>query len=286
MEKLTGAKRLHRKYKMQTDWRPSFEYEEVEVSVIEFNAELEAKLKEEYVAHQKELMRAKAKDTLDRVKKIETKEVKVAQRSHEWFKERAGVITGSDTPFDINGKPIPTFMKYVYKKVADAFKYEFIENHTEEDNVQTKAMEDGNLLEPLALERYAKKTGLEVQEKGIYRLDGYHIGASPDAVAYDENFNPRIIEIKNLQLNTYLNELMNPGTQEKKYKAQLQTEMLCSGIHTADFVIQSATMPERFELLIYKIDLDAEYLANMIDTIELFEIEFEKAYYTLKSRFK
>lgn len=284
MKKLTGAKRLHRKYEVDEGFIPSFEHERV-CDIIEFDVKLEEQLKQEWQKHEEQLSKMKGLETLDKIKELHTSEKPLAQHSREWFRARASIITGSDTPFAIDGKPIPTFDAYVFKKVATKFKYETQDDYEEEESYSSQAMKDGNKLEDLAIERYEKQTGKTVQSKGIYTVDDYPIGASPDGVAFDGDFNQNIVEVKNLQLNTFVAELMNP-TQAKKYKAQLQMEMLCSGIHKAELVLQCAFQSEKFELLIYPIELDAEYLSNMIETIGLYDERFSEAYRTLKKHYK
>jgi len=280
-----GAKRLHRRYVIVGGWRPSIEHDNIDQDTIEFPVGVEEAFLEEWDKYQTKLKQIRGEEALQAVLSLKSREVQVTQRTQEWFKERAGIITGSDTPFTVTGKPIPTFDSYVYSKVAQAFKYGHIDNFIEEDSIKTKAMDDGNELEPLALIRYAKQTGFTLQSKGIYRIGDYRIGASPDSVAFDNELNARIVEVKNLQLNTFIGELIHPS-QAQKYKAQLQTEMFCSGIHTADLVIQCTTLPERFDLIIQTVELDKEYLSNMIETINLFELKFDEAMDKLNSVFK
>lgn len=284
MKKLTGAKRLHRKYEVDEGFTPSFEHERVG-NIIEFDAKLEEQLKQEHEEHEEQLAKARGIETLEKIKGLHTAEIELPQRSAEWFRARAGIITGSDTPFNVDGKPIPTFDAYVFKKVATKFKYDMKPDYEEEESYSSQAMNDGNKLEGLAIERYEKQTGKKVVQKGIYTVDDYPIGASPDGVAFDNDFNQNIVEVKNLQLNTFVAELINP-TQAKKYKAQLQMEMLCSGIHKAELVLQCAFQSEKFELLIYHIELDAEYISNMMETISLYDERFSEAYRTLEKHYK
>ena len=125
IEKLTGAKRLYRKYFI--DQKGNFEFsqphEMLDADTIEFEAILETEFKaeiEEYRPIQKaELSKiARTKNT------TVTKEIEASQGTKEWLNSRIGIITASKTPFDVNGNKIQTYDTYVNEKVAEAFIFE------------------------------------------------------------------------------------------------------------------------------------------------------------------
>lgn len=220
--KQTGAKRLHRKYKLENyeTFEPSCEFEKVG-DVFEFKSENEDAFLadiEHFMSDQIERLTVIAREE----NIVEVEDVIVEQGTKEWLKARAGIISASETPFNSKGLKIPTYYTYVNKKVAQAIRIDL--GLSEKESYTNEAMKNGNNLEAGVRAEYEKITGNKIIEKGFIKAKNMMIGASPDGITTDDDFNTINIEIKNVLIHTYLAELHSEYVQ-KQYKAQVQVQM-------------------------------------------------------------
>lgn len=272
--KLTGAKRLHRKYEVENmeDFTPTIECEK-DKNIFEFDIKLEDEFLKDI-----ERFSVVQKDRLSKeLRKVNIPNVSDAtheQGTKEWLQARSGIITASDTPFNQYGLKIPTFDAYVDAKVADAY---MVENGiTKEDNYNSNVMSLGLELEPLAIEKYEDMTGFKVSQKGLVVSKDNKIGASPDGVTTDDDFNKINIEIKSVMLKHYIAQL-DREEQTKKYKAQMQVQMYIMDIDVTHFIVQcqeDTTLP----IILKEVYRDEEYISNMIGTLKEFESAFHERY--------
>ena len=111
----------------------------------------------------------------------------VEQRTKEWFQMRLGVITGSRCKniFRSNN------LSFIDELIAERLSGEIIESPT------TAAMRHGIMMEPVALDEYRMRTGLDVREIGFCIHDNLdYLAISPDALVYQNGTPIGGVEIK------------------------------------------------------------------------------------------
>lgn len=285
IEKLKGAKRLHRQYKITN--RDNFKYdgicEWISDSLIEFPSEHEAIFQSDVASYREHQIKELSKEMrIENV--IQTVENEAKQGSDEWLKARIGIITASKTPFTSKGLPIPTYDTYVNGKVADAF----IENNggEKEESYTSEAMQIGTELEHYAIEDYEEFMGVEVEARGLIVGKDMMIGASPDGVTVDVERNIINIEVKSVLLRTYLSEL-HSNTVTKRYNTQMQVQMFMLNCDVTNLVVQcQQNTGQPLMTIIRKVYRDEEFVSNMIETIKQYEMDFKLRYDMLTNSIK
>jgi hypothetical protein len=281
--KLTGAKRLYRKYQLenQDGFKPTCDFEELEAGVFEFEAKEEVIFLSDIELfkdkQEKELVKNARQNNI-----FEVEDIIVEQGSKEWLEARAGIISASETPFTVNGTKIPTYDNFVNKKVAQKIRVDL--GIIEEEGYKSPIMENGNLLEAGVREEYEKQTGRKIIEKGFVKVKDKMFGASPDGITTDENFNTINIEIKNVTLPRYIAELYNNDVS-KEYNTQLQVQMTVLDVDKTHFLVQCQET-DKLPLLINEIDRDEVFISNMIETINDFEKDFKERYELISKKIK
>ena len=279
--KLTGAKRLHRKYEVLNGekFTPSFpfEYEKDSNYIFEFKSDFEDDFKKE-VEEYKQVQIKEQSVEMRKVNKTSVIEVAQEQGSDKLVKSRLGAVTASDTPLTNKGFKIPTYWSYVYKKVAESIR---AEKGIKKEAYSNETLDRGNELEPFARERYTEKTGVEIIEKGFMKAKNMMVGASPDGIAIDENMNAINIEIKSVFLQTYLAQIDRNKVVES-YFQQMQIQMFILNVDMTHMLIQCQEeglidLP----LIIVEVPRDEVFISNAIDTIK----EFEKDFKMVESKF-
>lgn len=285
--KIIGQERGKRKYKMDNFFLPSFPVVKDGDSIL-FDAKNEDKFLKEVKIENKKRLEDWLLTQREENKPSSVKEVFVAQGSKEWLLLRKGLVTASKPCFDSKGLPLKTFNEYVNKKVADKFEAELMGEQLIEEEIEkefkSKEMENGNELEKIAIERYEKLTGNSVVHKGFIKADNF--GVSHDGITTDDDLNIINVEVKNLITNTYLSQILY-GTATKKYYAQMQMQMYTIDCDMTHLVIQcqrEKSLGVQMELLIVKVERDEEFIVNMINTLALFDDEFQKRYKVLKEK--
>lgn len=201
------------------------------------------------------------------------------QGDRSWLENRLGYITGSSTPFDSTGRPIPTFSSYVAKKATEEF-YKIIgkgylqEEIERTDNIitspKTFMMERGNALENDALEEYARVKNVVVKSYGFCNIHQRDLGVSVDG----EALNPismrhlSLVEAKCPKMATYADHLIN-RTLLVVYNKQFQLQMLVMGKRQVDLVVYYP----RMKAIIDSVEFDMQYNINMMKTTLRFERE-------------
>ena len=100
----------------------------------------------------------------------------IEQKSDEWFRIKWGKVGGT--------RGAGLFVKS--NTLAIELTSEECEEYEEEDSFQSKAMQRGNELEPVAKERLEEYTGVKFLEAGWIDSDIRRIGISPDGISEDE----------------------------------------------------------------------------------------------------
>ena len=148
------------------------------------------------------------------------------QRSEEWLEIRRGRFTASDiyrllgedglkkTEQSIDNFALEKAIEQVYGIDDDGF---FI----------SMDMQKGIDREPLAFECFKQKKALEflTVEPCFFYQYGDHAGASPDGIVSDGS----VLEIKCPKKKTFF-EVVRTNYIDPKYMAQMQMQMLCTGL--------------------------------------------------------
>ena len=144
----------------------------------------------------------------------------IIQGSPEWFALRQKKMTGSHaTAIAACGKGLDTYTMDVVKELFLGRK-----------EINSKDIDRGNRLEPIARQAYEFETGREVLEVGFIQYNDF-VGISPDGLVGDEGG----IEIKAKNNDNHLALLMG-GAIDSGTKNQIQMNLLVSGRAWWDFV--------------------------------------------------
>jgi len=271
--KQTGAKRLHRAYTIENGDGFTVPFEsKIFGDTIEFESKFEAEFLE-IVNDFREVQRvAEAKKAREKnVPKV--LEITEEQGTKEWLASRIGIITASDVPFDTKGLKTPKIDEYIDRKLAEKFILTK-KGVIGENNFISDAMGRGLELEHLAIEKYERETGNIVTKKGLIKSIDNMIGASPDGMTVDEEFNAINIEIKSVLLKHYIGQL-DRDIQTHKYKSQMQVQMYILDTDVTHFIVQCQE-DESLPIILREVHRDEEYICNLIDTLHYFEKEFKR----------
>lgn len=148
----------------------------------------------------------------------------IPQGSEEWFKVRAGKLTGSNAQQIGNcGKGLDTLC---FETVAEKYLIKPVEGY---ENEHTKR---GHELEPFARGEYERVTSNPVTLVGFVEYNDY-VGTSPDGLVSDDG----LIEIKCPDTVKYFEHLVyGIGAIDSKYMWQMQMNLLVTGRKWCDYV--------------------------------------------------
>jgi len=178
------------------------------------------------------------------------------QGSGSWFNDRTGKLTASRMAaamsflrqkFNKDGSPLPLEESSDRKKL----KIEILAERLTLDIIpkyQTKEMEWGVEMEPLAKQEFESRTGLLVQDLPFIshpRIE--NCGASPDGLVSDGS----LIEVKCPSTGKHLEYLM-ADVVPQEYKPQMILQAACMGKSDVYFVSFDPRLPEKQSLFIKK----------------------------------
>ena len=173
----------------------------------------------------------------------------VKQGSFEWLNLRAGRFTATDAQAVAEAKKgleTAALAKAAYWLTGNL-----------PDVVETKAMQEGHMREPLARAAYAEYTGHKVQTVGFAELDEY-AGCSPDGLVGADG----LIEIKCKQDKAHLYTVLT-GKIDPAHMAQMQFQMLICGRKWCDYVCFNPMFKN--PLYLKRVTADTEYQARLAD---------------------
>jgi putative phage-type endonuclease len=191
------------------------------------------------------------------------------QRSPEWFAIRLGKLTASKMRDAISFKKDKT-------ETADRAKYRMqlvCERLTGSPtpSFSNRAMEWGIEQEQAARVAYEVKTGEFVTEVGFVDhpvIVG--LGASPDGLVGDDG----AVEIKCPESLTHLT-WMTEGKVPDDHKAQMATQLACTGRKWCDFVSYDPRFPAGLDLFIVRYEPTYDELADLLEKAVQFLIEVD-----------
>lgn len=197
------------------------------------------------------------------------------QRTDEWYAARLGKATASRIAGIIaknkDGKAAAS-----RENIAVELALEILTGNRQE-GFTNAAMQWGTETEPQARAAYESYTGKFVEEIGF--IDHPTIpmaGCSPDGLVGDG-----LIEIKCPIPATHL-KTITAGKADSQYIPQMQWQMACTGRAWCDFVSYDPRFPEKYRLVIFRVERDQKY----IDTLEAEVLAFNKEVQAIVERLK
>jgi hypothetical protein len=124
-------------------------------------------------------------------------------------------------------------------------------------------MERGHELEPESIAKWLKNNPnyIEIESNMIKSQKGM-IGVSLDLLALDITNNTyKIVEIKNPKFSSYLKH-HKTRYLDVRYKAQIQLQMLISGIHQSELVVDYPN----YKQIVTEHEFDVEFVVNAMQT--------------------
>jgi YqaJ-like viral recombinase domain len=191
--------------------------------------------------------------------------VECAQGSTEWFLARCGVLTASEVDALITpagkikaGAAVET---YLYEKLAEKVM------GFPEVTAASWAMDQGKILETMALPWLEFDRGVKVRRVGFCVSDDGRIGCSPDGLIGEDCG----VEIKSPQPAQHVRYLLE-GVVPEKYVPQIQMSMHVTGRPHWWFVSYSKDMP----CLLVDVPRDPVFQASLKKALDGFLDEFDQ----------
>lgn len=183
------------------------------------------------------------------------------QRTHTWYKDREGKLTGSRINEIIRKgrKGQPSKMRQTYcgflacQRVGLPVK----------EAPLVPDIRRGIKLEAEGLKKYAKLIGQEIELRGFINHPTIPMaGFSPDAVV-----GRTVVELKCPRLENHIDIAM--GGMPEKYKPQVQWAM-CHGYDCVDFCSYCPDAGEELELVVFQVYPDKSYQAFLEEEAQSF----------------
>lgn len=179
------------------------------------------------------------------------------QRSPEWFKARAGLLTGSraaDMLATIKSGEAAARRDYRMQLVCER-----LTGQPQEDGFVNAAMTRGIDLEPAALAAYEGLTGSIMSRSGFLRHNTLAIGCSLDG--HIDDFKG-ILELKVPKSATHLKYWRGKGEVPTEYLPQVTHNMFVTGAEWCDFLSYDDRFPEQMQTFLVRlkrseVDMDA-----------------------------
>lgn len=189
------------------------------------------------------------------------------QGSDEWHALRCGILTASEMKHVITAKTLKTAdnesaRAHVWELAAQRISQYVEPSYIGDDML--RGWED----EILARERYAEKTGQEVEEVGFITNDkwGFTIGYSPDALVGDVGLLECKSRRQKYQVQTIV-EWQRTGAVPTDYAIQLQTGLMVSEREWIDLVSYSGGL----HMPIMRVQRDEKVIAAIEEAATSFD---------------
>jgi hypothetical protein len=194
---------------------------------------------------------------------------KVPQGSGAWFQARCGVLTASNfdeicTP-EFTARTGDKPRNFLCRKVA-----EMKLNYSQEmmdPSAGTHAMEQGQLLERIALPWFNFEYNADVKQVGFCISDDGRTGCSPDGMA--EGYG---LEIKSPLAHTHVRYLLDGGVP-KDYRPQVHFSMWITGLPVWYFISFNRSLPK----LVVKVERDEEIQAKITNIVTAYHLQLDAA---------
>ena len=193
----------------------------------------------------------------------------IIQRTDAWQQARCGKVTASKVA-DILAKtksgPAASRKNYLAQLVCERL------TGVKAEGFKSAEMQWGIDHEAEARALYVTQTFNEVKEVGFVDHPSVKMaGCSPDGLVGDDG----LIEVKCPNTATHIETLIS-GEADKKYFAQMQMQMACTGRKWCDFVSYDPRLPVDLMLFIKRVPRDEAYIAEMEAEITAFLAELDE----------
>ena len=189
--------------------------------------------------------------------------------------------------FDEMGERIPESeerIKYRKRLVTERL----IGMPVDENRFITPAMKWGMLQEQDAINEYVLRTKNIVGEAPFLRHPELRCGASPDGLVVDrETGLLGVLEVKCLNPDNHLYEIIKRGEIPDKYIVQIHMEMWISGRDFCDFIGYDPRVPAGLQLFVKRYERDDDYIENVLEpSVRRFleECDRDERYFRMKNR--
>jgi len=194
---------------------------------------------------------------------------KCPQGSGAWFQARCGVLTASDfdeicTP-EFTARTGDKPRNFLCRKVAE-MKLNYSQDMMD-PSAGTHAMEQGQLLEKIALPWFNFEFDANVGRVGFCVSDDGRIGCSPDG--YADGYG---LEIKSPLAHTHVRYLLD-GVVPKDYRPQIHFSMYVTGLPAWYFISFNRSLPK----LVIKVERDEEIQAKIKNIVTGYHLQLEAA---------
>ena len=186
------------------------------------------------------------------------------QRSSEWDAARLGNATASKINDIVaktkDGKAAASRKNYAVRLALERL------TGNKTVTFQNSEMLWGVEKEPLARAAYEASRGVLVMEEGYVphpRIP--RSGASPDGLVGDDG----LVEIKCPNEATHLDNLMR-GSADPQYLNQMYWQMACTDRKWCDFVSYDPRFPEHLQMVVYRVNHDAEKIGQLENEVVKF----------------
>lgn len=189
------------------------------------------------------------------------------QGSDEWHALRCGILTASEMKHVITAKTLKTADNESARAHVWELAAQRISKYVEPSYIGDDMLR-GWSDEILARERYAEKTGEQVEEVGFITNDkwGFTIGYSPDALAGDTGLLECKSRRQKYQVQTIV-EWHRTGAVPTDYAIQLQTGLMVSEREWIDLVSYSGGL----HMPIMRVQRDEKVIAAIEEAATVFE---------------
>jgi len=186
------------------------------------------------------------------------------QQSDAWFSARLGNATASKINDIVaktkDGKPSASRKNYAVRLALERL------TGNKTVTFQNSEMLWGVEKEPLARAAYEASKGVLVMEEGyVPHPTIERSGASPDGLVGDDG----LVEIKCPNEATHLENLMR-GSADPQYLNQMYWQMACTDRKWCDFVSYDPRFPEHLQMVVYRVNHDAEKIGQLENEVVKF----------------
>jgi len=184
----------------------------------------------------------------------------IKQGTDEWLRLKAGKFSGSRFEKLFMGKSTQGYNDEILRVVYGRLTGEYPETY------QSKYMQDGIELEPIARRKYEMETFEDVIETGFIEYNDY-IGVSLDGMVNDN----KTIEIKCPKYNTMIKYLLNPEYAYNEYKYQVQGGLWVTERECCDMMLYHPKLPHiilpkfRDEKIIKELETETEIAIKKVE---------------------
>ena len=197
------------------------------------------------------------------------------QRTPEWVAARLGRVTASRV-VDVVTKTKTGYgasrANYMAQLICERL------TGSQGESFTSSAMQWGTDTEPMARSAYEGATGDLVIETGfVPHFAIPQSGASPDGLVGNDG----LVEIKCPNTATHIETLLGQSPP-RKYVAQMQWQMACTGRKWCDFVSFDPRMPDGMKIFIMRIERDNAMIAELESEVMKFIGELDSKIAQLK----